>query len=142
GRPAETEIVRDHLTKDLQSGKPGMTYFSGGTGPSFGARLRSVGLRGGLLDELRLYNRALTDLEIAQLHGGTALTEALAHQDAAALWPYYLGAVDAEVARAREELRLARQQLFATQTGVFEIMTMAELPEARPAHVLTRGAYD
>jgi hypothetical protein len=142
GKPAETEVLRDTLTKDLQAGRPGMTYFSGGTGPSFGARFRSVGLKGGLLDELRLYNRALSDLEIAQLHDGHALAEALAHKDAAALLPYYLAAADAEVARAREELRQARQQLFATQTSVFEIMTMAELPESRPAHVLTRGAYD
>jgi hypothetical protein len=142
GRPAETEVVRDHLTKDLQSGKPGMTYFSGGTGPSFGERFRSVGLKGGLLDELRLYNRALTGLEVAQIHDGKALADALARKDADALRPYYLGAIDPEVARAREELRQARQQLFAAQTAVFEVMTMEEMPVPRPAYVLTRGAYD
>jgi hypothetical protein len=142
GLPAETEVVRDHLIKDLQSGKPGLTYFSGGTGPSFGARFRSTGLRDGLLDEVRLYNRALTDVEAAQVHDGHALADALAHKDAAALQLYYLHAIDSDVAGAREELRQARERLFATQTAVFEIMTMEELPTPRPAYLLARGAYD
>src|SRR5262249_8308509 len=47
-----------------------------------------------------------------------------------------------EAAKAREELREARKKLFASQTGVFEVMTMEELPEPRPAYVLARGAYD
>jgi hypothetical protein len=142
GRPVPTEAVRDHLTKDLQSGQPGVTYFSGGSGPSFGERFRSTGLKGGLLDEVRLFNRALSAVEVAQVHDGKALAEALARRDEAALWPYYLVAVDAGVARAREELRQARVRLFATQTGVFEVMTMEELATPRPAYVLARGAYD
>src|SRR5207248_3240440 len=96
GKLAPVEVVRDHLTKDLQSGKP-LTYFSGGTGPSFGERFRSVGLRGGLLDELRIFNRALSDVEVAQVHDDRALAEALARKDEALLRPYYLAAVDAEV---------------------------------------------
>jgi hypothetical protein len=55
---------------------------------------------------------------------------------------YYFAAVDAEVRKAREALRQARQQLFATQTGIFDIMTMEETPEARPAYILRRGEYD
>src|SRR5439155_26801382 len=101
-----------------------------------------VGLKRALLDELRVYERTLTPLEIAHLHDGKALVDALAHKDADALRPYYLATVDAEVARAREELRQARQQLFATQTGIFEIMTMEEMPQRRQAYVLKRGEYD
>jgi hypothetical protein len=142
GKPAETEILRDNLTKNIQSGTPGMTYFSGGTGLVVGERFRSVGLKGALLDELRVYDRTLTPIEIAHLHNGKALTDAVALKDAESLRPYYLAAIDTEVGKAREELRLARQQLFVTQTGVFEIMTMEELPQPRQAFVLKRGEYD
>src|SRR5262249_9198027 len=45
GRPAATEVVRDRLTKNLESGTPRLTYFSGGDGLVFGERFRSVGLK-------------------------------------------------------------------------------------------------
>jgi len=133
GKPAEVEVLRDRLTKNVEAG--------GGT-LTFGERMRSTGLKGCLLDEVRIHDRALSEIEVAQLHDGRSLTDALARKDEAALRPYYLAAVDAESARAREELRQARQRLFAAQTGVFEIMTMEELPHPRQAYVLARGNYD
>jgi hypothetical protein len=133
GRPAEVAVLRDRLTKNVEAG---------GTGLTFGERFRSPGLKGGLLDEVRVFNRALSDVEMAQLHDGHALAEAFARKDEKALRPYYFAALDAEVARAREQLRQARQRLFDAQTGVFEVMTMEELPRPRPAYVLTRGSYD
>jgi hypothetical protein len=133
GRPADVEVVRDHLTKNTEVGGSGLT---------FGERFRSVGLKDGLLDEVRVFDRTLTDVEVAQVHDDRALVEALAHKDETALRPYYVATVDPEVRKAREELHQARLRLFATQTGVFEIMTMEELPRPRPAYVLARGSYD
>jgi hypothetical protein len=133
GRPADIEVVRDRLTKDLQAGGAGLT---------FGERFRSPGLKGCLLDEVRIFSRALTDVEVAHLHDGRALAEALGRKDEALLRPYYLGAIDPEAAKAREEFRQARQRLFAAQTGVFEIMTMEETPRPRQAYILSRGNYD
>jgi hypothetical protein len=136
GRRASTEVVRDHLTKDTEVGA------AGGGGLVFGERFRSTGLKGGLLDEVRVYHRPLTPIEIAQIHDGKSLVEAMARKDEAALRPYYLIAVDSEVSKAREELRQARQRLFAAQTGVFEAVTMEETAQPRPAYVLARGNYD
>jgi hypothetical protein len=133
GKPVPVEVVRDKLTRNIDAG--------GGT-LTFGERFRSVGLKGGLLDEVRVFNRALTDIEVAQLHDGRALAEALARKNEAALRPYYLAAVDPETAKAREDLRQARLRLFAVQTGVSEIMTMEEMPTPRPAYILARGNYD
>jgi hypothetical protein len=142
GRPAQVEVVRDHLTKNTEAGTPGLTYFSGGTGLNFGERFRSVGLNGCLVDELRVHDRALTTVEVAQLHDGRALVEALARKDEVALRPYYFAAVDPEARQVRADLQQARQKWFATQTGVFEIMTMEELPRPRQAYILARGNYD
>jgi mono/diheme cytochrome c family protein len=133
GKPAEVEVLRDRLTKNVEAGGDKLT---------FGERFRSVGLKGGLLDEVRIFDRALSDVEVAHLDDGKALALALEKKDEAALRPYYLAAVDADVAKVREELRQARARLFAAQTGVFEILTMEETAEPRPAYVLTRGAYD
>jgi mono/diheme cytochrome c family protein len=133
GKPAEVEVVRDCLTKNIEAG--------GGT-LTFGERFRSTGLKGCLLDEVRIFDRALTDIEVAHLHDGHALADALARKDEAALRPYYLAAVDAETAKAAALLRQARQRLFAAETGVFEIMTMEEMPHPRQAYILARGNYD
>src|SRR5262245_15846476 len=139
GQPAVVEVIRDGLTKDLQTGSG---HGGGGTGLSFGARFRSTGLKDCLLDEVRLFDRALTPVEVTHLFDGKALTDAIVRKRAAALEEYYFAAIDPEFAKAREELRQARQQLFATQTGVFEIMMMEETAQPRSAFVLHRGEYD
>jgi hypothetical protein len=133
GKRAQTEVVRDHLTKDTEVGDGGL---------AFGERFRSTGLKGGLLDEVWGFERPLTPVEIAQLHDGKSLVEAIARKDEAALRPYYLEAIDAEVSKARGELWQARRRLFAAQTAVFEVVTMEETARPRPAYVLARGNYD
>ncbi|MFL5340981.1 MAG: DUF1553 domain-containing protein [Gemmataceae bacterium] len=139
GRPAKTEVLRDSLTKDLQAGAG---HGGGGSGLTFGERFRSTGLKDCLLDDVRLFNRSLSAIEVAQLFDGKSLADALANKDDSKVEDYYFAAVDADYGRVREELRQARQQFFATQTGVFEIMTMREMPTPRPAFVLKRGNYD
>ncbi|MGE3819382.1 MAG: DUF1549 domain-containing protein, partial [Isosphaeraceae bacterium] len=133
GKPAEVETVRDGLTKDVKVSVPGFV---------FGERFRSVGLKDGLIDEVRIHDRALSPIEMAHVHDGESLTEALLADDRSALRPYYFGAVDPETAVAREALVQARRALFAAETAVNEIMTMREMPEPRTAYVLARGAYD
>jgi len=133
GRPAAVEVVRDCLTKDVQAPGPGFV---------FGERTRTAGLRGGLVDDLKVAGRILTPVEVAQLADGHSLADALARRDADALRPYYLATADPEVAKALAALRAARDWLFAVETGVFEVLTMAETPVPRPTFVLARGNYD
>src|SRR5262249_7334273 len=137
-----TDVVRDNLTKNSEAGGKGLTYHSGGTGPTFGERFRSSGFKGGMVDEVKVFHRVLTPIEVLHTLDGKALTDAIVRKDEEALRPYYFGAVDAEVRGASEEVRQAREQLFAVQTDLFELMTMRELPQPRQAHVLARGAYD
>src|SRR5581483_3839597 len=67
GRPAETEIVRDRLYKDI--GQQPLV---------FGQRFRDRGFKGGRIDDLSLFSRAITPLEVAQLYDGRSLADALA----------------------------------------------------------------
>ncbi|MFO0950332.1 MAG: LamG-like jellyroll fold domain-containing protein [Isosphaeraceae bacterium] len=61
GAPAETEVERDGLTRNLAVS---------GSGFVFGDRFRSPGLKGGKLDDLRIFGRFPTPIEAAHVHDG------------------------------------------------------------------------
>ncbi len=72
GQPLATTVVRDHLQKKAAL----RTYGDGQL--TLGQRFRDRGFKNGEIDELRVYNRALTPLEIEDLHDGKSLAAALA----------------------------------------------------------------
>jgi hypothetical protein len=133
GQPMKCDTERNHLFKSPENAK---------TGLSFGARIRSYGLKDGRLNELLAYNRPLAPLEMRQLFDGHALTDALTNKDAPALRPYYLAALAGSVARARDERAEALKAYLEARNPVQETSVMEELSEPRPAYVLARGRYD
>jgi len=133
GKPVRTEVLRDHLYKSPENG---------GSGFSFGALFRSAGLKQGALDDFRVYNRALSPIEISQLFDGHSLADALKRRDADFLRPYFLGAFASPVVKSRSELSEAVKKYFEARNRVMEISVMKELQEPRPAYVLARGRYD
>ena len=133
GRLLRSEIVRNHLYKAPENG---------GSGFDFGARFRSSGLKGALLDELRVYNRRLAPLEVAQIYDGHALADAIAAKDVDSLRPVYLASFDPAVLAARNARAEAVKSFLLTRTPVQETSVMEELPEPRPTYVLARGRYD
>ena len=132
GRTAKSEIVRNHLFKSPQNG---------GSGLSFGARFRSSGLKDGLLDELKVYDRPLAAIEVAQLFDGRALSAAGEKRDEDALREYYFAAVSPAVRSARAELAQAEKEFLQARNGVQETSVMEEAAP-RPTYVLARGRYD
>jgi hypothetical protein len=133
GKPLKAAILRNHLVRN-----PG----NGGGGLSFGQRFRSAGLKGGRVDEVRIYRRALAAIEVADLFDGRALADAIAGGRTDALREYYLAAFDPAAAQARQTMHEAVQKYHAAREAVFETMVMEELPQARPTYVLARGQYD
>jgi hypothetical protein len=133
GQPARAEIIRDHLTKSPQNG---------GSGISFGALFRSTGLKDGCLDELRVFNRPLADLEFQQLFDGHSLQDALPRREPDRLRSYYMAAFAEPPAHARAELAEAVKKYFEARNGVAETSVMEEMASARPAYILARGRYD
>ena len=104
GQAVPVEVVRDHLTKDITGG--------GGDTISLGERFRDRGFKGGLVDDLRVFARDLSQPL------NPALEPLLA------------------------ELQAARAELTTFSGQQKEIMVMRELPEPKKAYVLTRGEYD
>jgi hypothetical protein len=141
GRRADCEVVRDHLVKNITGG--------GGDELTVGQRFRDRGFKNGLVDEIAVFDRAITPLEVAQLRDGKALVESLAADPAALsadrrrdLFLYYLDNFDAEYKARLAALKDLRKRRSALVDPIPEIMVMRELPEARPTFILRRGAYD
>lgn len=133
GQPTESEVVRDHLDKNITGG--------GGDTITIGQRFRDIGFKQGMVDDFRVFNRKLTGPEIAHLHDGVTLTNQL-NTSPDTLVDYALATADEHYQKLQNDLQQARQKLCSLQDSLQEIMAMKELPTARPAFRLDRGAYD
>lgn len=137
GAPAEVDVLRDKLVKNC--GDAGRI--------DFGERRRDNGLRNGAVDEVSIFGRAITPLEVKQLIDAGAMAQALARAKEStealeALRAYYFSAIDAQARSALAAVRESRKALREAMDGVREIPVMEEMPEPRPAFILARGAYD
>jgi hypothetical protein len=134
GAPLETEILRDHLYKDISYRREAGDR-SADTHPlTIGARFRDSGFKNGLIDDLQVFDVCLTAVEVA----GTLRRDP---GDAAAL-AHFLARHHPPSLAARAELRTLREQENRLIADIPEIMVMEEMPTPRPAHLLARGAYD
>ena len=142
GRPADLEVVRDNLRKDI-------TY--GGAEPdlALGYRFRDNGFKGGRVDELRVFDRALTPPEAEQLAGSddfatawNASPEQLTPAQRDGLMDYFADTTYEPMRQDAEELHALRREQNALVNPIPEIMVMQELPVPKPAFILKRGAYD
>jgi hypothetical protein len=121
GKLAETEVVRDHLTRTIQGGS--IEHLT------IGSRFRDKGFAGGEVDELIVYDREIDG------HGVNWLAM-FGHAP--------MGAPQESLVAAEDALRAVRRERDALRDSVRPIMTMREAPPElqRTAHVLHRGAYD
>ncbi len=141
GEPAQCEVVRDHLHKQITGG--------GGDNITIGERFRDRGFTGGLVDEFQVFDRELTPLEVAQLFDRHSLEAALQGEAGAdathsqdQFLRYWLSAIDAEYQQALKALRARREALCKLQDSLQEIMVMREMDTPRATYRLNRGAYD
>ncbi len=132
GVQQETNVVRDHIWK--------------GTGThaiNVGERFRERGFRGGKVDEIEVYNRALTATEVSWMSRGIpAEAPRMLDEVTPADQTAYASAHDEESLAIGKELQDARFAVAAAEDGVREVLAMEEMPGLRPTYVLARGAYD
>lgn len=144
GREVVTEVDSDHLYKGILFEWNIHTY--GFSGLTFGQRDKVKTLKGSAIDELKIYDAALSPLEIL-----TAFNEGLANQELSVqgatagkefLQEFYLQ----RMTKAAQELMDSFYQIRQAQTelnnSIPEIMVMGDLPKPRPTYVLNRGNYD
>ena len=135
GHAAATEIVRDSLTREITGG--------GGDVIAIGERFRDHGFKGGLVDDFRVFDRALSPLEISGLVAPGVIAASLAKREPAELLgDYAAAAFDETTAAARRALEDTRRGRDDLAERPAEIMVMRELAEPKVAHILERGDYD
>jgi len=129
GLPASLETVRDGLEGPLA----GHTL-------EVGSRSRGSGFRGGAIDELRVWRRALSSVQAREL----AIFDGLdvAPGEFEAFEEHFAEVLDEEVAAARIALRSAQRELAAHLDGIPVFACMQDSTFAPPTFVLRRGAYD
>lgn len=130
GRPWQLETTMDQLYKDI--------LLNGGNQPGLqvGGWDRGLGFKGGRIDDLLVYNRTLTPLEIRQLAGLPVQGERTEWKD------YYLSVVNPAYQQGLQELRRLRARLADSTENIPEIMVMQEMPKPRQSYILQRGNYD
>jgi mono/diheme cytochrome c family protein len=129
GVAQDLQVVRDNLYKDI-------TYENGEPDLAIGYRFRDNGFKGGQVDEFKVFDRALTSVEVAQLAGVT--------KDATrdARFEYFIANVHQPAIELEKQLHALRTEQTKIVNPIPEAMVMRELPAPKPACVLKRGAYD
>src|SRR5690606_24038168 len=143
GKEQETEVKIDNLYKDIlfrNNNEPGL---------QLGARLRGRGIKGAVVDEIKIFERDLSVVEIMQLAENPELTH-IFEKEASALLPpeknilreYYTKAISHKTKKDYEELAELRKNYVDSMEKVKEVMVMEETPVPVPSYVLDRGVYD
>lgn len=135
GEPVATRSVRDNLTRTILP-FTSADVFDPFLGLAVGTRFREKAPVGSGIDELRVFARDLTPVEIAFLHDETSAAGASA--DALA---EPLVAADARVATAYDALHAARVRENQIATAIPQVLVMGDAPEPTPTFVLERGVY-
>ncbi|MDR3457410.1 MAG: DUF1553 domain-containing protein [Verrucomicrobiae bacterium] len=140
GTPLETETIRDQLTKDIvhRAGwgdmEPGKVHLT------LAARFRDSGFKNGIMDDLQVFDTALTEPEVKFLGAPGTAPASSAGDDQ--LLTYFLAHQSPAYHTALTYLKQLREQENSVADDVREIMTMQELRTRRVTHLLKRGAYD
>ena len=144
GIPLDTDVVRDRLYKDITYSKARGDLLD--RAPlAIGARFRDSGFKHGRIDDLRIFDVALTRAEVETLaSAGPVRTEAPSTEATVATptLAQFVARVYPPALALRAEIERLRTRENVAMADVPEIMVMEESPEPRPAHLLKRGAYD
>ncbi|WP_018475187.1 DUF1553 domain-containing protein [Echinicola pacifica] len=149
GQEMKMKLVTDNLYKDIVFGNYEDQIYSSPIEPGLmiGARWRGFGIKDGLVDDIQVYSRELTALEVSAWaeQDYAALLKKSPEQLSAAekklLSEYYLKHLYSPYQQAEQELMKTRAALVDSTQKVPEVMIMKEMEEKRKTYLLERGLY-
>ncbi|UZO82603.1 DUF1553 domain-containing protein [Aquimarina sp. ERC-38] len=151
GDPMQTKVEIDNLYKDIifhdlddyiypKPIEPGLQV---------GARWRGKGIAGAIVDDLKVFNKELTPLEILKLTDPKLLEPiiskgyaTLTDKEKNKLRSYYLSSKSVPVKNALSSLQEVRTMQADSVDNIQEIMVMKDSTGIRKTYVLERGQYD
>jgi hypothetical protein len=146
GQALNMSTTRDNLYKDIvfhpttDSGKPPVDQHL-----KIGARWRGKGFTDGGVDQIKVYRRELTPMEVQVVSGvrqEDQQTKEFPHWSREELFNYHIVNNDPTYQQLQSQLKKLRERYNRTAEKVFEVMVMDEMAEPREAYVLNRGVYD
>ncbi|KAA1243501.1 DUF1553 domain-containing protein [Aquimarina sp. RZ0] len=141
GKELETEVINDNLYKDI--------LFRNKKEPAlqFGARLRGKGIAGAVIDDIAVYNRELSPIEMLQLAENKDVDSLLSKKSSLldpvekkALAQHYIMHSSA-IEKKHKTLTEVRKALVDSVEPIQEVMIMKETAPVQ-SYVLDRGVYD
>ncbi|MFY0690070.1 MAG: DUF1553 domain-containing protein [Cyclobacteriaceae bacterium] len=149
GEVLEMETVIDNLYKEIVFDDYEDVIYAKPIEPGIkvGARWRGTGIKDALVDDITVFDRALTELEVVELSGREVkdlLSKSpaqLSDQERSMLVDYYLANHAEKVQAAKAELRVKRKELNRAMEEIPEVMVMKEMAQPRQAYLLERGQY-
>lgn len=134
GQKVAVERMGDVLYKSILFEPDIHTY--GFEGFKIGASHKIKAFQNGGFDELKIYNRELTALEVAYLHNAQQNC-----QDKECYKEFYLKNIEPTHREWSERYRLLRKKLTQIMDPIPELMIMGDAKKYRPTHILNRGNY-
>jgi len=151
GKKMKTETIFDNLYKDIVFKNQSIGLYKGKTEPGLriGAIWRGKGLKGGIVDDLSVYDRALSALEVLQICDKDLAQKLLlkpyaklTQEELEMLSEYYIKKKSDAFQKSLRELQKTRTQYVDGVEPIKEIMVMKEMEKPRQAFILDRGQYD
>jgi hypothetical protein len=131
----------DNLYKGILFEKNIHTY--GFHGFMLGQRNLLIPFKDGGLDELRIYDKELTALEVLYSNNPAKVGEILRKPLAGTMVKdFYLASYNARNRSLRDSLKASMDQQNRLVNSIPELMVMGDLPKPRPTYLLTRGVYN
>lgn len=140
GTQVATEVYRDRLTRtSMPSG--GHSLLGSYYGLAFGTRRAQEEFIGGAIDEIRVFDKALSPLEVHYLHDPQFLDKV----DSAALGKQLADVIasqDERLVAAKADLKKERAAESKVELRIPQLMVARDAPVDRPNYILDRGIYD
>lgn len=137
GKQVDVDVIYDRLYKNIRtisSGANKEIHRALRISKSYRSFTGDNGIFKGKIDEMRLYNRSISSLEVAFLAGFNAPGEAH-HRD------HFINR-DREIIKLKEQRSSLVRNKIALSDTISEVMVMEEMDTPRPTFVLNRGQYD
>ena len=143
GVPQKVSNDFDNLYKGILYEKNIHTYGFGGI--RLGVRSKFVPFKNGGIDEVKVFKRNLTPLEVLYTYdekSAMSLVENVNNENRQLLYDYYAAHHNSEYNKSEQQLKVIRDQENELVNEIQEIMIMGDLPQPRSTYVLHRGLYD
>lgn len=151
GAEKKTEVINDNLYKDIVFGNHEDYIYDMPVDPGLqiGAIWRGKGIGGAKADDILVFDKELTAVEVAQIADPELLRPVLAKSndelsktERKNLENFYLATKSKKYRQSLAELEKVRETQADSIERVESIMVMKEMEEPRETYVLERGQYD